>query len=237
MCNTPAVLLWSCRNTRWMYLAVCLCYSTVFAFFLLWATFIFPSPSSFDRLLLWLAAVWPNDDFASDSCASFLFSLLLPRGKQLLTVQKPDYNRCMFDTPTVDSLQVWKAIYICTPLLFTKTSKSPKISTMVNDCLAVRDSHQHRLQHLSPGSEVTCIYICVLYIYILYDYVCYDIYIYICVCARAHIHAVKWYLSIWSDLSIYLALCLPFDRSIYLSILSYLILSYPIYLSIYLQKT
>ena len=37
------------------------------------------------------------------------------------------------------------------------------------------------------------IYMCVI-IYILYDYVCYDIYI--CVCARAHIHAVKWYLSI-----------------------------------------
>jgi hypothetical protein len=89
----------------------------------------------------------------------------------------------VFDTPTVDSLQVWKTIYICTPLLFTKTSKSPKISTMVNDCLAVRDSHQHRLQHLSPGSEgaiVAClqgymynhvynIYICVLLLYI---YIC-----------------------------------------------------------------
>ena len=67
---------------------------------------------------------------------------------------------------------------------------------MVNDCLAVRDSHQHRLQHLSPGSEVTCIYICVLlYIYILYDYVCYDIYIYACVPVHIYMQLNGIYLS------------------------------------------
>ena len=191
-CNTPAVLLWSCRNTRCNVSSCLPLLQSSCSFFCGQGSFIFPSPSSFDRLLLWPAAMWPNDDFASGSCASFLFSFLLPRGKQLLTAQKPDCNRRMFDTPTVDSLQVWRNIYICTALLFTNTSKPPKISTMVNDCLAVRDSHQHRLlQHLSPGSEGTILACLWGYLYI---YVC--VCVLLCVCARAYIHAVTCYLSI-----------------------------------------
>ena len=207
MCNTPAVLLWSCRNTR-CNVSCCLpLLQSSCSFFCGRGSFIFPSPSSFDRLLLWPAAMWPNDDFASGSCASFLFSFLLPRGKQLLTAQKPDCNRRVFDTPTVDSLQVWRNILIiCTALLFTKTSKPPKISTMVNDCLAVRDSHQHRLlQHLSPGSEGTILACLRGYLFI-YIYVCVCVCVYYYVCVPEHIymqlHAI--YLSLY--LSSYLAI-------------------------------
>ena len=120
---------------------------------------------------------------------------------------------------------------------------------MVNDCLVVRDSHQHRLQHLSPGSEgaifaclqgCMCIYIytymCVracyniyiyLYIYIsiyIYIYIYISIYIYICVCVR-----VLLYIYVCVSMHIYMQLygidLFIIDLSIYLSV----------YLSIYLS--
>jgi hypothetical protein len=52
----------------------------------------------------------------------------------------------------------------------TKTSKPPKISTVVTDRLAVRDSQQDRLQHLSSVSERTmfafeCMYVCIGWVY------------------------------------------------------------------------
>ena len=66
------------------YLAACLCYSL--------------------RVLFFVGEVHLPFAIFFLSC---LISLLLPRGKQLLTVQKkPGYNRCVFDTPTVDSLQM-----------------------------------------------------------------------------------------------------------------------------------
>ena len=124
-----------------------------------------------------------------------------------------------------------KTIYICTAFVFTKTSKSPKISTMVNDCLAVRDSHQHRLQHLSPGSE-GAIFACLQGCMYIYTYMCvcacYNIYIYACVCACV-INLI--YICVCVSMHIYMQLYGIDLIIIYLSI--YLCIYLSIYLSIY----